>query len=1725
MLGGADLPVWKHTYADTRPTRVYPPKTSFDGRSLRATHMDEDHERLFSACEHGFLGTATTMIKDNHANINILHCYTDLTPLMVAAQHGRRTVARFLLDQGSKVNMSSPTYKQTALTLAVQGDTPGHSAVAKLLLERGASVWHPYFTGIPSPIVLACKLCKNELVEHLLSLKPFAKRPGEDSATTQAKEIESTLRHDQHSWSLTFLVGSQSPRTITCCIPRITIKYVVLLYPLSSPIAVNKCFAALIETRNADGIDRFLAHGVYPTDPNLPLKSLSLGDADIVANLRPHLQSRSARMQRSVTARVTDPCSPAVTGGVVMMDPALAPIIGPTASVVASLVRTARRQGPSSLASPSTSLASPTPTSPWSPGMSLSSPSTIHLDTAAASSSSRSLASRGMASAVGTVGQVIYDPIATPTTPHHTSSFAPASSLSSLAAAAAASTPWSSNEARPVSRSTRAWQTVPDSIQQQERNNMRLSGFSDAHLFDTTVKEHNEEEQGGDGGNEDCEEKGEGEGAGDNDDDDDAHTGPPGTRVNGIVYEASLSWDGALVSLSTFADAKEQRRWVHALLQKPRTQGALSAAAANLGVSTDEPTSVSVLGGTQGVSADADKINPMIVPAESVLASSCPFPMLIPSPNAAAAATATVAAGTDGKDSRTSPSRLPSAVSEAESIELLTLQVLRHVLDGILRGEPFPYPPPSPISLSGLIASLDGLARSPQAMSLFVTDRAVERHLRAWGPVFSYRVPSYSEACNMYLNAPSTKAPASLQNAFSGAVPLFDSYLPDGAHSTQYREAYRKLFASYIGTRTMERVLGATHLGPVLARHTVQNLLQQAELAGLALPEPQHYTEEESATILAHDERVNLSSHPRPPYATLVTVALFVRLFFLSQLLAAVRTLIATAFLQACVKPLHVPVSRAFLKRHLSAYVGVEAAALVTKTMFAHPSPQYQEAMARPLDPSTPQRRLGGSNGSSSTSSAASTSAGSTGRVIDDETAQQPIGAILAFVLQEIGTCAQPSLMTLIRKGHYKLTKAMLEPIQGSMVHALVTEGRMHPQQALASTAQSRAAEEASRRRAGRGDGQRNLTFEEVGLSVEHGLGGSGRPGGSTSAAVAYQQQQDLVRGFHSQAPWITAAGDISTAVSGHPAGTGTGTGTGDVAGAVPHSAASSAYQHDGHPPSSAAPAQITSDWLETWVPKIDPPSAYCSPLSYYERVAKEFPDVMQELHQITLAAASSASLYQRTNSLSLSTSTQSSGHNNPSLRRLSSSNSSTPSMSSSNSLALLSPDELFARCWGPRWQPTTDSVFMSVTDQALLRERSVHLLTIRACFCPRAHGGQCTFDVDSPSQQRHALGQQQQQQQQQQQGSGGAAGGAAPNAAAQLRPPSTSSSSEQSAASTSTSSASSSASSASSSAQTVGSAKSGRVGSAGSSGPGARPGSTQRQQRAPSRGGARPSLREATQSSTTQAPAPVAQQGLLPPLTVPTTPAGPSQERDVASQQPQQQQQQQQQSRPQNAASSQVLAKAKLGSSAVSNVAYAPTARCKTCGILYVHALVLRRMLVSAFAHRDVLLEQRQRQLTLERERARRKLQLQRDRDMRIGRLSYLPSNPADGTAVAGKDAPHGAGGNVPLHPLHHAATYKTPLPSISPQLLHSLTSTEGNALPHQPRQQTGSEHGLGLTAILRTVQKGRPQPQPLREFLPHPSMIIRSEAEQLELAEKKIREGKTMGELERTAYDLARS
>lgn len=53
-------------------------------------------ERLFYACEQSFLGAATTMVKDNKVDVNVFHCYTQLTPLMVAAQHGNQRLFCFL---------------------------------------------------------------------------------------------------------------------------------------------------------------------------------------------------------------------------------------------------------------------------------------------------------------------------------------------------------------------------------------------------------------------------------------------------------------------------------------------------------------------------------------------------------------------------------------------------------------------------------------------------------------------------------------------------------------------------------------------------------------------------------------------------------------------------------------------------------------------------------------------------------------------------------------------------------------------------------------------------------------------------------------------------------------------------------------------------------------------------------------------------------------------------------------------------------------------------------------------------------------------------------------------------------------------------------------------------------------------------------------------------------------------------------------------------------------------------------------------------------------------------------------------------------------------------------------------------------------------------------------------------------------------------------------------
>lgn len=116
--------------------------------ALSAPHMPPATERLFYACEEGYLGTATTMLCDNRARLNVLHCYTHLSPLMVAAVNGRRSIVRLLLEHGADPNLVSPVHKQTALTLAVRSRLPTADATVSALLEAGADPVVPYYRGV-----------------------------------------------------------------------------------------------------------------------------------------------------------------------------------------------------------------------------------------------------------------------------------------------------------------------------------------------------------------------------------------------------------------------------------------------------------------------------------------------------------------------------------------------------------------------------------------------------------------------------------------------------------------------------------------------------------------------------------------------------------------------------------------------------------------------------------------------------------------------------------------------------------------------------------------------------------------------------------------------------------------------------------------------------------------------------------------------------------------------------------------------------------------------------------------------------------------------------------------------------------------------------------------------------------------------------------------------------------------------------------------------------------------------------------------------------------------------------------------------------------------------------------------------------------------------------------------------------------------------------------------
>lgn len=193
MLRSTQIPLNKHGYADYRPNRTFLKKRTSDGLAWRATHMNDATERLFYAIEQGYLGTVTTMVNDNHIPIDVVHCYTDLTPLMVAAQHGKVNVARFLLESGAAPNAVSPSRRCTALSIAVEGDTPGHLHVAELLLKYGALASFSRFSCVESPILLACTLNRHELLQPLLDVHPFAFQVADDDNARRAKQADGTF--------------------------------------------------------------------------------------------------------------------------------------------------------------------------------------------------------------------------------------------------------------------------------------------------------------------------------------------------------------------------------------------------------------------------------------------------------------------------------------------------------------------------------------------------------------------------------------------------------------------------------------------------------------------------------------------------------------------------------------------------------------------------------------------------------------------------------------------------------------------------------------------------------------------------------------------------------------------------------------------------------------------------------------------------------------------------------------------------------------------------------------------------------------------------------------------------------------------------------------------------------------------------------------------------------------------------------------------------------------------------------------------------------------------------------------------------------------------------------------------------------------------------------------------------------------------------------------------
>jgi len=164
----------KHGYSDYRESRVFPVRRTPDGHGICATHCAQPElERLFYAAEEGVLGTATTMIKDNGAPVDAFHPYTGLTPMMVAAQSGKRSLVRLLLEHKARVDLVSPIHRHTALSLSVLGSLPVHFEIAKMLIEHGASMWFPYFTGIASPLWISCGasgVLKPDVALYMLSL-------------------------------------------------------------------------------------------------------------------------------------------------------------------------------------------------------------------------------------------------------------------------------------------------------------------------------------------------------------------------------------------------------------------------------------------------------------------------------------------------------------------------------------------------------------------------------------------------------------------------------------------------------------------------------------------------------------------------------------------------------------------------------------------------------------------------------------------------------------------------------------------------------------------------------------------------------------------------------------------------------------------------------------------------------------------------------------------------------------------------------------------------------------------------------------------------------------------------------------------------------------------------------------------------------------------------------------------------------------------------------------------------------------------------------------------------------------------------------------------------------------------------------------------------------------------------------------------------------------------